>query len=203
MSRSSAPTTLLEPTSKHFLARLGSPDSALVERLERWAATSCEDYAMHRGEEDGSLIMFVNKGQAKTVQQMQALLRALCSNWKMTFGKLSRGWVCRLEEAEYKAAVEGAVGREVALACEGAKAGVDAQCRVPGAAVQAPSGVNEFSKASPPSEVPASAGRCKEGGTVLPIPTSEACGVRLMRLSHGFDKHSRMLLAAMNVQTVY
>ena len=32
----------IEPTSRHFVANLGALDPAAEERLQRWAATSCD-----------------------------------------------------------------------------------------------------------------------------------------------------------------
>lgn len=38
----------LEPTSKHFVAKLGTLDPEVEERFQRWAAASCEEHALRR-----------------------------------------------------------------------------------------------------------------------------------------------------------
>ncbi len=102
MQRSSSSS--IEPTSRHFVANLGALDPAVEERLQRWAATSCEEHALRR-HEDGSLALYAVKRSAKTARQYQTLLRTLSSHWRLPFGKLERGWLSLLGEGEYRAAV--------------------------------------------------------------------------------------------------
>ena len=112
-----------EATSCFFVASLGDLDSAVVERLEKWAETSCVEHVLHR-REDGSVALCAIKNTAKTKRQYQSLLRAVTSNWKMPFGKLDRGWLALLTDNEFRAAVAGATDHkacaaEVAAASEG------------------------------------------------------------------------------------
>ena len=93
-----------EATSCYFVANLGNLDPAIVERLERWAAASCVDYASRRAE-DGSVALYAAKASAKTSRQYQSLLRTLSSHWSMPSGKLERGWLSLLTEHEYSAVV--------------------------------------------------------------------------------------------------
>ena len=100
-----------EPTSCYFVANLGNLDSAVVERLEKWAVASCVEHALHRHEDD-SVALYAAKTSAKTARQYQSLLRTLTSHWKMPFGKLDRGWLILLTDTEYRAAVAGATVRQ-------------------------------------------------------------------------------------------
>ena len=99
-----------EPTSCFFIAHLGNLDPAVVERLERWAVASCAEHAIRR-HEDGSVALYVAKTSAKTARQYQSLLRTLTSQWKMNLGRLDRGWLSLLTDAEYRSAVGGATER--------------------------------------------------------------------------------------------
>lgn len=90
MQRSSSSS--IEPASKHFVANLGALDPAAEERLQRWAATSCEEHALRR-HEDGSLALYAVRSSAKIARQYQTLLRTLSSHWQLPFGKLDRGWL--------------------------------------------------------------------------------------------------------------
>lgn len=111
-----------EPTSCFFVAHLGNLGPAVVERLERWAVASCVEHAMRR-HEDGSVALYVVKKSARTARQYQSLLRTLTSHWKMNFGKLDRGWMSLLIDAEYRSAVGGATERAECTAtdCEVAR----------------------------------------------------------------------------------
>ena len=93
-----------EPTSCYFAAKLGNLDSAVVERLERWAEASCAEHALRR-HADGSVTLYTSRAAAKTARQYQSLLRTLSSHWKMPFGKLESGWLSLLTEDEYRAVV--------------------------------------------------------------------------------------------------
>ena len=90
MQRSNASS--LEPTSKHFVAKLGTLNPAVEERLQRWAAASCEEHVLRR-RGDGPVALYAVKSSAKTARQYQSLLRTLASHWKLPFGKLDRGWL--------------------------------------------------------------------------------------------------------------
>ena len=94
-----------EPTSCYFAAKLGNLDSAVVERLERWAEASCAEHALRR-HADGSVTLYTSRAAAKTARQYQSLLRTLSSNWKMPFGTLERGWLALLSEGEYRGAIQ-------------------------------------------------------------------------------------------------
>ena len=93
-----------EPTSCYFVANLGNLDSAVVERLRRWAEASSAEHAIRR-HADGSVTLYTSRAAAKTARQYQSLLRILSSHWKMPFGKLESGWLSLLTEHEYRSAV--------------------------------------------------------------------------------------------------
>ena len=57
-----------EATSCYFVANLGNLDSAVVERLEKWAVASCVEHALCRHEDD-SVALYASKSSAKTAQQ--------------------------------------------------------------------------------------------------------------------------------------
>jgi len=119
-----------EPTSCYFVANLGNLDSAVVERLEKWAVASCVEHALHRHEDD-SVALYAAKTSAKTARQYQSLLRTLTSHWKMPFGKLDRGWLILLTDTEYRAAVAGATVRQDCAASDHGEVAVASECTVP------------------------------------------------------------------------
>jgi hypothetical protein len=94
-----------EPASCYFIARLGELDPAIVERLEKWAVASCVDYSLRR-DEHGFVTLCAARTSAKTVRQLQSLLRTLSAHWKAgSFGKLDRGWLALLTETDFRQAV--------------------------------------------------------------------------------------------------
>ena len=109
-----------EPTSCYFVANLGNLDSAVVERLEKWAVASWVEHALYAA-----------KTSAKTARQYQSLLRTLTSHWKMPFGKLDRGWLILLTDTEYRAAVAGATVRQDCAASDHGEVAVASECTVP------------------------------------------------------------------------
>ena len=124
-----------EATSCYFVANLGNLDSAVVERLEKWAVASCVEHALCRHEDD-SVALYASKSSAKTARQYQSLLRTLTSHWKMPFGKLDRGWLILLTDTEYRAAVAGATVRQDCAASDHGEVAVASECTVPPAAPQ-------------------------------------------------------------------
>ena len=119
-----------EPISCYFVANLGNAPAAIVERLERWADASCVEHAVH-WHEDGSVALYAVKTSAKTARQYQSLLRTLTSHWKMTFGKLDRGWLALLTGTEYRAAVAGATDHKVCANGDHGEVAVASECKVP------------------------------------------------------------------------
>ena len=119
-----------EPISCYFVANLGNAPAAIVERLERWADASCVEHAVHR-HEDGSVALYAVKTSAKTARQYQSLLRTLTSHWKMTFGKLDRGWLALLTGTEYRAAVAGATDHKACATSDHGEVAVASECTVP------------------------------------------------------------------------
>ena len=119
-----------DPISCYFVANLGNAPAAIVERLERWADASCVEHAVHR-HEDGSVALYAVKTSAKTARQYQSLLRTLTSHWKMTFGKLDRGWLALLTGTEYRAAVAGATDHKVCANGDHGEVAVASGCAVP------------------------------------------------------------------------
>ena len=91
--------------------RAAISNSAVVERLEKWAVASCVEHALRRHEDD-SVALYAAKTSAKTARQYQSLLRTLTSHWKMPFGKIDRGWLILLTDTEYRAAIAGATVRQ-------------------------------------------------------------------------------------------
>ena len=85
---------------------------------------------MFRGAE-GAATLYAVKGTEKTARQYQSLLRTLTSHWKMSLGKLERGWLALLSEREYRAAVKDAAG--CAASCARSSA---ASCTTEAAEVQ-------------------------------------------------------------------
>ena len=91
-----------EPTSCYFVANLGNLDSAVAERLKRWVEASCAEHTLRR-HEDGSVTLYTSRAAAKSARQYQSLLRTLSSHWKMSLGKLDRGWLSLQTEDAYRA----------------------------------------------------------------------------------------------------
>ena len=149
-----------EPTSCYFVANLGNLDSAVAERLEKWAVASCVEHALRR-QEDDAVALYAAKTSAKTARQYQSLLRTLSSHWKMSFGKLDRGWLTLLTETEYRAAA-GATARK---ACDRGEVAVACECTVPP--------LHGLGEASAP---------------VAPKLTNSSGHVVLSSLSDGFDR---------------
>ena len=85
---------------------------------------------MFRGAE-GAATLYAVKGTEKTARQYQSLLRTLTSHWKMSLGRLERGWLALLSESEYRAAVKDAAG--CAASCARSSA---ASCATEAAEVQ-------------------------------------------------------------------
>ena len=100
--------------------RVAIGNSAVVERLEKWAGASCVEHALYAA-----------KTSAKTARQYQSLLRTLTSHWKMPFGKLDRGWLILLTDTEYRAAVAGATVRQDCAASDHGEVAVASECAVP------------------------------------------------------------------------
>ena len=91
MASSSEPTAPLPRAERSLVvANLGVLDSAVVERLERWATSSCVEHVLHRYD-DGSVALYAGRTSTETVRQYQSRLRKLASNWQMPLEKLDRG----------------------------------------------------------------------------------------------------------------
>lgn len=182
----------IEPTSRHFVASLGALDPAVEERLQRWAATSCEEHALRR-HENGSLALYAVKRSAKTARQYQTLLRTLSSHWRLPFGKLERGWLSLLGEGEYRAAV-----RLPGAAVPGTSPGGDA---CPAAAPAAEAATGEGRNSREPLHLVPTGTKTVDAGELEARVAPLSCGVYLTRLSEGFDQRSGELLAAARAQT--
>ncbi len=198
MQRSSSSS--IEPTSRHFVANLGALDPAVEERLQRWAATSCEEHALRR-REDGSVALYAVKSSAKTARQYQTLLRTLSSHWKLPFGKLDRGWLSLLGEGEYRAAVGPKSPDRSGLpgaAVPGTRSGGDA---CPAAAPAAEGTTGEGKSSCETLHLVPTCAKMVDAGELQPRVAPLSCGVYLTRLSDGFDQRSGELLAAVRAQT--
>ena len=157
-----------EATSCYFVANLGNLDSAVVERLEKWAVASCVEHALCRHKDD-SVALYASKSSAKTARQYQSLLRTLTSHWKMSFGKLDRGWLTLLTDTEYRAAVAGATDHKACATSDHGEVAVASECTVPPL-----HGLGEAS-------APAAPELTKPG----------ASHVKLLSLGDGFDERAR------------
>ena len=150
-------------------SRLGALDPAVEERVERWAAASCVEHVLRRGAE-GAATLYAVKGTEKTARQYQSLLRTLTSHWKMSLGRLERGWLALLSESEYRAAVKDAAG--CAASCARSSA---ASCTTEAAEVQ----------------------ECT-GGEGAPSRAVLTDGCRHpLSLSEGFDERAQALFASL------
>ena len=197
MQRSNASS--LEPTSKHFVAKLGTLDPAVEERLQRWAAASCEEHALRR-HGDGSVALYAVKSSAKTARQYQSLLRTLASHWKLPFGKLDRGWLSLLGEGEYRAAVGPQSPGLPGAAMPGGSSGGGA------CAAAAPVATGATSEERSPNEAlhlaPAGA-KIADARELKPRAVPLRGGMHLSRLSSGFDERSHGLLADTRAQSAF
>ena len=119
-----------EGASCFFVANLGNLDSAVVERLGKWAVASCVAHTLRRHEDD-SVSLHAAKTSAKTARQYQSLLRTLTSHWKMPFGNLDRGWLTLLTDTEYRAAVAGATDHKACATSDHGEVAVASECTVP------------------------------------------------------------------------
>ena len=137
--------------------------------LQRWAAASCVEHVLRRGA-DGAATLYAVKSKAKTARQYQSLLRTLTSHWKMSLGKLERGWLALLSESEYRAAVKDATG--CAASCARSSA---ASCTTEAAELQDCTG--------------------GAGAPTLAVLT-DGCGHPLS-LSEGFDERAQALFASL------
>ena len=160
-----------EPTSRCFVARLGALDPAVEERVE---------HVLRRGAE-GAATLYAVKGTEKTARQYQSLLRTLTSHWKMSLGKLERGWLALLSERGYKAAVKDAAG--CAASCARSSA---ASCTTEAAEVQDCTG-----GAGAPTRAVLADG-------VQSTPLTKCAGCRHpLSLSEGFDERAQALFASL------
>ena len=198
MQRSSSPSN--EPTSKHFVAKLGALDPAVEERLQRWAATSCDEHAMRR-HEDGSVDLYAVKNSAKTARQYQSLLRTLSSQWKLPLGKLDRGWLSLLNEGEYRTSV-GSQSPDRSSLPGAALPGIGSESDAcPAAAPAAEVTTSEKRSSSQKGHLVPADAKIAHARERKPCAIPLCCEVHLMRLSDGFDQRTGELLAAMRAQT--
>ena len=72
-----------EPTSKYFVAHLGEATAEVAARLLQWAA-GCVAHSLLR-DELNHVSLYFERAEARTVRQMQSLLRTLSAKWKPTF----------------------------------------------------------------------------------------------------------------------
>ena len=159
-----------EGASCFFVANLGNLDSAVVERLGKWAVASCVAHTHTlRRHEDDSVSLYAARTSAKTARQYQSLLRTLTSQWKMPFGNLDRGWLTLLTDTEYRAAVAGATDHKACATSDHGEVAVASECTVPP--------LHGLGKAS----APAAPELTKPG----------ASHVMLLSLGDGFDERAR------------
>ena len=89
-----------EPTSKYFVAHLGEATAEVAARLLQWAA-GCVAHSLLR-DELNHVSLYFERAEARTVRQMQSLLRTLSAKWKLPLGQLDRRWLRALTSDEFR-----------------------------------------------------------------------------------------------------
>ena len=89
-----------EPTSKYFCAHLGEATAEVEARLLQWAA-GCVAHSLAR-DERSQVSFYFERAEARTVRQMQSLLRTLSAKWKLPLGQLDRRWLRALASDEFR-----------------------------------------------------------------------------------------------------
>ena len=91
-----------EPASKYFVAHLGEATAEVEARLLQWAA-GCVAHSLARDERN-QVSLYFERAEARTVRQMQSLLRTLSSKWKLPLGQLEKRWLRALTPDEFRGA---------------------------------------------------------------------------------------------------
>ena len=122
------------------MAALGDCTAEVEARLTQWGQ-GCVEHRFVRDERNCAALYFARE-EARTVRQMQSLIRTLTARWRVPLGQLGAGWLRTLTLEEFRANVpavganEGGTGRSESEAAEPPRALVSQPC----AAYAAPPG---------------------------------------------------------------
>ena len=103
------------------MAELGDATAEVEARLVQWGQ-GCVERRFVRDERNCAALYFA-RGEARTVRQMQSLLRTLTARWGVPLGQLGAGWLRTLTVEEFRANVpvganDGGTGRSESEAAE-------------------------------------------------------------------------------------
>ena len=118
----------MSEASQYFVAELGDATAEVEARLVQWGQ-GCVEHRFVRDERNCAALYFA-RGEARTVRQMQSLIRTLTARWGVPLGQLGAGWLRALTLDEFRANVpavganEGGEGRSMSEAAEPPPAGV-------------------------------------------------------------------------------
>ena len=111
----------MSEASQYFVAELGDATAEVEARLVQWGQ-GCVEHRFVRDERNCAALYFA-RGEARTVRQMQSLIRNRTARWRVPLGQLGAGWLRALTLDEFRANVpdganEGAEGRSKSEAAE-------------------------------------------------------------------------------------
>ena len=112
----------MSEASQYFVAELGDATAEVEARLVQWGQ-GCVEHRFVRDERNCAALYFA-RGEARTVRQMQSLIRTLTARWGVPLGQLGAGWLRALTLDEFRANVpavganEGGEGRSMSEAAE-------------------------------------------------------------------------------------
>ena len=95
-------TGLIPKTSAHFRADLGALDETAAQVFSIWARANCSRHVMR--EEDGSIVLYATRPNAKSSQQHKNTLKALASNKSIKL-KTDATFLRLLHPEEYEAMI--------------------------------------------------------------------------------------------------
>ena len=93
----------MSEASQYFVAELGDCTAEVEARLVQWGQ-GCVEHRFVRDERNCAALYFA-RGEARTVRQMQSLIRTLTARWGVPLGQLAAGWLRALSLDEFRAAV--------------------------------------------------------------------------------------------------
>ena len=93
----------MSEASQYFVAELGDATAEVEARLVQWGQ-GCVEHRFVRDERNCAALYFA-RGEARTVRQMQSLIRTLTARWGVPLGQLGAGWLRPLTLDEFRANV--------------------------------------------------------------------------------------------------
>ena len=93
----------MSEASQYFVAELGDATAEVEARLVQWGQ-GCVEHRFVRDERNCAALYFA-RGEARTVRQMQSLIRTLTARWGVPLGQLGAGWLRALTLDEFRANV--------------------------------------------------------------------------------------------------